>query len=148
MRRVVFLDTGILGMITNPRKYPEVRAWLQRLGTAGIEVWVPEIADYELRRELLRRGARIRLQRLDELKQIGNYQPITTDAMLQAAAFWAQARNQRYQTADNTSLDADVILAAQAATFNASGCQVEVVTLNVGHLSRYGISAKPWDQVP
>jgi hypothetical protein len=42
MRRVVFLDTGILGMVTNPRKYPEVRAWLQRLGTAGIEVWVPE----------------------------------------------------------------------------------------------------------
>jgi hypothetical protein len=40
MRRVVFLDTGILGMVTNPRKYPEVRAWLQRLGTAGIEVWV------------------------------------------------------------------------------------------------------------
>jgi hypothetical protein len=60
----------------------------------------------------------------------------------------AALNENRRQSADNTSLDADVILAAQAATFNASGCQVEVVTLNVGHLSRYGISAKPWDQVP
>ncbi len=57
MNRVVLLDTGIIGLITNPKRAPESLAcncWLQTLIKAGIRVILPEIADYEVRRELLR----------------------------------------------------------------------------------------------
>ena len=68
MTRVVVLDTGPLGVITNPRPTPEVVActtWLRSLLAAGARVVLPEIADYELRRELLRAGKRNGLRRLD-----------------------------------------------------------------------------------
>lgn len=57
MTAIVLLDAGPLGMITNPRSSPEneeCRDWLAALVFKGAEVVVPEIADYEVRRELLR----------------------------------------------------------------------------------------------
>jgi len=49
--QVVLLDTGPLGLVTNPRRSPQSVAcaqWLQALVTRGIRVIVPEIADYEV----------------------------------------------------------------------------------------------------
>lgn len=57
--RVVLLDTGPLGLVTHPNaatKNAQAARWLRDLLTAGIAVRVPEICDYELRRELLRAG--------------------------------------------------------------------------------------------
>lgn len=78
---------------------------------------VPEIADHEVRRELLRAKRTKGVKRLDELKSRIGYLTITTDAMLRAAEFWAQARQMGYPTADDKALDADVILAAQSRAF-------------------------------
>jgi hypothetical protein len=55
-------------------------------------VIVPEIADYEVRRELLRAKKERGLARLDALASRLKYLPITTAAMRQAAVFWAEAR--------------------------------------------------------
>ena len=55
--RVVLLDAGPLGLITNPKRSPVSTAcavWVQSLASAGCRMVVPEIADYEVRRELLR----------------------------------------------------------------------------------------------
>ncbi len=55
--RLVILDTGTLGLLTNPRARPDAlacRQWAQSLLAAGTRVIVPGIADYELRRELIR----------------------------------------------------------------------------------------------
>ena len=81
MSRIVVLDTGPLGKIVNPRKFPESEQRLQRLVGAGEVVVVPEIADYELRRGLLRLGDLIGIQRLDDLYKLLDYVPITTEAM-------------------------------------------------------------------
>lgn len=62
----IVLDTGILGQVVHPRRYTEVREWLGRV-VAAHEVLVSEVCDYELRRELLRLGARRSLSHLDEL---------------------------------------------------------------------------------
>ena len=97
MNRVVLLDTGIIGLITNPKRSPESLAcnfWLQTLIKAGIRVILPEIADYEVRRELLRANKIKGIKRLDELANLIEYLAITTDAMRKAALFWAQARQQ------------------------------------------------------
>jgi len=64
-----------------------------------VTVLVPEIADYEVRRELLRANKKLGIQRLDTLKATIGYLPLTTAAMLKAAEFWAIARNAGHPTA-------------------------------------------------
>jgi len=54
MAEIVLLDAGPLGMISHPRASHEIARWLARLLSSGTEVLVPEIADYEVRRALLR----------------------------------------------------------------------------------------------
>ena len=52
--RLVFLDTGPLGVLTNPKGTPDALAcqqWVRDLLAAKVRVVVPAIADYELRRE-------------------------------------------------------------------------------------------------
>jgi len=61
---------------------------------------LPEIADYEVRRELLRAGKVAGIGRLDELKSRLTYLPISTLVMLLAADFWAEARKRGRPTAD------------------------------------------------
>jgi predicted nucleic acid-binding protein len=143
----VLLHTGPLGLVTNPNPREDGVAcnrWLRRLSNSGVRVIIPEIADYELRRELLRAGRTSGLRNLDALVGEFPYLPLTTAAMRQAAAFWADARNERRQTAHDLALDGDVILAVQAVTLQAPG--VIIATTNVGHLRRYA-PAEVWHDV-
>ena len=81
MSLIVLLDAGPLGMITNPKSSPENEAcknWLASLAYDGVEVVIPEVADYEVRRELLRAGKERGIGRLDALKGMLRYAPITT----------------------------------------------------------------------
>ena len=109
--------------VTNPKRSPESVAcaqWLQALVATGSRVVLPEIADYEVRRELLRGNRAAGLQRLDALVSLVEYVPLTTAAMRHAAAFWAEARQRGRPTDDDKALDGDVILAAQVATLESS----------------------------
>ncbi len=108
-------------------------------------VMVPEIADYEVRRELLRARRTAGIARLDALITQVEYLAITTSAMRQAATFWAEARQQgRSTTAADPALDGDVILAAQAATLGR--VDVIVATTNARHLSRF-VPAELWSDI-
>jgi hypothetical protein len=95
VNRVIVLDSGPLGLITNPKLSPESIActqWLQSHITSGSRTIIPEIADYEVRRELLRANKTKGIARLDELARSIEYLPLTTVAMRQAAKLWSQAR--------------------------------------------------------
>ncbi len=119
MSQVILLDSGPLGLVTNPKLSAESLActqWLQLLVSSGSRVIIPEIADYEVRRELLRANKVKGITRLDELNQLLEYLPITTAAMRQAAFSWAQARQQGQPTAGDKTIDGDIILVAQAVT--------------------------------
>ena len=147
MSRVVFLDAGPIGLVTNPKLSPEstlCTRWLQTLITSNIRVIIPEIADYEVRRELLRANKVRGIARLDELANLVEYLPITTAAMRQAAMFWAQARQQGQPTAGDKTIDSDMILAAQAMTLDV--VDVVIATTNVGHLSRF-VPADLWQKI-
>ena len=93
----LFLDTGVLGMVTHPRAATLNAAclnWLEGCIGAGSTICVPEIADYELHRELIRLDSKS-LQRLDELESVvGECVPLSTPAMREAADLWAQMRKQ------------------------------------------------------
>jgi predicted nucleic acid-binding protein len=129
---------------------PDVRdcnRWLRAHALAGTKIVIPEIADYEVRRELLRVGGERKLLRLESLSTIQGveYAPITTSAMRLAARLWAESRKAGRPTADPKELDADVILAAQALLIG-SGADVVVATMNVGHLARF-VTASPWREI-
>lgn len=83
------LDSGFLGIVTNPKAasplYQEGKVWLQSLPLKGYIVMLPEIADYEVRRELIRVGKTAGIERLDQLKSQIPYRPWTTEVMLLAA---------------------------------------------------------------
>ena len=144
MSRTILLDSGPLGLITNPRASKEAAAcgqWLVNALTGGATVLVPAIADYEVRRELIRARRTAGIGRLDAfIEQVG-FLPITTAAMRRAAAFWAEARQQGRPTAADAALDGDVILAAQAVTLDRA--EVIVATTNPKHLSRF-VEANLW----
>ena len=94
--RLVFLDTGPLGLLTNTRANPKAAQcgqWARGLLSAGVRVFVPEIADYEQRRKLLHTKATAGVRRLDRLKTDFEYAPITTDVMMRAAELWAAVRS-------------------------------------------------------
>jgi hypothetical protein len=131
---VVLLDSGPLGLVSHPnaaRLNAGAVEWLGALLSAGVSVLIPEIADYEVRRELLRAGRTRGIRRLDELKEAIGYRPITTQAML---------------TAPDPALDADVILAAQATEVEQTGHSVAVATTNPRHLSRF-VDARAWQEI-
>ena len=78
MIRVVLLDSGPLGMVTHRGGLEEVDAckrWLADLLARRVRVVVPEIADYEIRRELLRARKDQGIARLDVLEGVLEYLP-------------------------------------------------------------------------
>ena len=66
--------------------------------------------------------------------------------MLKAAENWAAARNAGRPAASDDSLDADMILAAQASVLANSGDSVVIATTNTRHLDQFA-PAQFWDQI-
>src|SRR5437588_11260724 len=113
--KFIVLDSTPLGLLFTKighREGDECRRWLKRHLAAGIRFIVPEVVDYELRRELLRIGSRRALAQLDAFIAAENdrYIPITTQEMRLASELWAQARRRGVPTADPHALDVAVIL--------------------------------------
>ena len=54
---IIALDTSIVGIVTNPKSSPEnfvCTGWLKTKLANDDAIFLPEICDYEIRRELLR----------------------------------------------------------------------------------------------
>jgi hypothetical protein len=149
MNRVIVLDTGVAGILTNPHPSALNEAcqdWFDTLQAMGDTVVLPEIVDYELRREMVLQGAVESLYWLNDLTRTAKYVPLVTMAIRQAARFWAQVRRQARPTADRHALDGDVILAAQAALLDDPGGGVIIATTNVKHLSLVA-DARLWTEI-
>lgn len=136
----LLLDTAVVGEICHPRKYDDVRAWFARAAAAH-EMLLSEVADYELRRELLRIDSRRSLDRLDELTRELRYIPVTTATWRAAARLWALQRKAGRVTAAEGGLDGDVLIAAQALAENAV-----IVTPNTRHFDSM-VRAVTWQEV-
>jgi hypothetical protein len=130
------------------------------LAASGVLVVIPEIAVYEVRRELIRQrdsakakgtahGAFAALERLTQLRREPQFThcAIKTEAMELAAQLWANLRNEGLGSASDDSLDADVILAAQALTFIGKGDTLTIATGNAKHFRAFGIDTLPWNAI-
>ena len=147
----VVLDAGPLGLLCHRKGV--ARRMNASAGSACIcrrdtSFFIPEIADYEVRRELLRLNKTTGVRRLDYLHDTteDTYLPLTSMAMLRAAELWAESRKLGHPTADPKELDADVILAAQIQTAEFAQTEVVVATTNVGHLSSF-VTGMRWQDV-
>jgi predicted nucleic acid-binding protein len=149
--RLVFLDSEPLGLASQARGKPNAdacRSWLTALEAAGVQVFIPEIIDYEIRRELVRVGATAGLRRLDRLLTRFRLLSLDRSALLRAAELWALVRRAGLPTAHPEALDADAILAGQALTAVGPGNVATVATNNAHHLARFpGIDARPWTAI-
>ena len=143
---IVVLDSGPLGLLSNPTTTGEPRAiheWALGLLDRGATIVVPEIADYEVRRELIRADKRLGLERLDTLAEGFAYEPLRTPHLRRAARLWADARNRGLPTAHDAALDGDVILAAQALELESTDPYTVVATTNPKHLAMF-VRALRW----
>jgi predicted nucleic acid-binding protein len=133
-------------MIAHPRPNLQIAEWYERQLESDTVFVIPEIADYELRRELLRADLRASLTKLDRLEAVSVYARLTTAVMRRAAEIWAQVRTRHKATAHNKALDGDVILAAQVEALSTEFDDLVVATDNVGHLSLM-MPAKNWREI-
>jgi len=117
----ILLDTGPLGILCNPHAGADTVAchrWTKEMARLGATIYIPEICDYELRRELLRTGLSRSVHRLNELRTEYKYECITTELMLRAA---------------------------QANILIDAGINVVIATENATHLSRFAPAARGQD---
>jgi len=139
---IVFLDTGPLGLITNPKTSPETIAaaeWVYNMEAAGHRFLVPAIADYEVRRELVRAG---KIRGVAMLNAFNSAEPdrflsLSDPALLCAADLWARSRNSGVPTADPRELDGDVLIAAQALDAGYPSTDFVIATTNPGHIEQF-----------
>jgi predicted nucleic acid-binding protein len=149
--KFIALDATPLGLLVQPFASPNgdrCRKWLLDKVTQGMSILLPEISDYEVRRELIRANkvnSVLLLNAFIANPQI-TYLPITPSAMRLAADLWAQARNRGKPTADPHALDADVILAAQVLSAGYSPTDFCIATSNVTHLAQFAPAAA-WETI-
>jgi predicted nucleic acid-binding protein len=118
--------------------------WLEALMAKDARIVIPELADYEVRRELLRAGKINGLRRLDWLVNSFEYLELNTAVMRRSAEPWADLRRRGRPTATDDALDADVILCAQTELLGDAGAVI--ATENAQHLSRLW-PAKQWREI-
>jgi predicted nucleic acid-binding protein len=147
MSKVILLDTHPLTQVAHPRVNPKIQKWLLLNQENNIVLLVPEIADYEARRELIRTDKKKSINRLDEIAKTDNFLPLNSETIRKASELWAWIRNQGKTTAHEHSLDGDVILVAQAISQLKFFDEVTIITTNLKHIAFFetqGISVIDW----
>jgi hypothetical protein len=149
--KFVILDSTPLGLLTQRPGTSEpdaCRHWLAQKIDSGIRAIVPEIVDYELRRELIRSRKTSSISRLDRFISHPSvtFLPVASPAIKLAAKMWAAARQQGTPTSDPHALDVDVILCAQVLAAGFQPADFIVATSNVNHLSLF-VPAEIWSRV-
>ena len=148
---IVILDSGVLHTLISTSKVKEVtdcQDWFYYLLSRSALVVTSAICSYEVKRELIRRNKALEINNLNQLKTLIELLPVDEPTLELAAELWAEARNRGLPTADDLSLDADVIICAQYQLLAEEypGRYIVIATTNVKHLSRFS-EAKEWQDI-
>jgi len=159
---LIALDACPLGDLVSPRDNPytrKVRSWMRSHIDVGDDFLLPEIADYEVRRNDILETLSDRigpcesykaLYLLDQLKSEIEYLPLTTEAMRQAASLWANT--QKGKSSVSPKLDGDAILAGQVIVRSNNTDRIVIATKNlrdflVMHSLPPLVTAQEWDKI-
>ncbi len=149
---IIFIDTGVLGLLSSPNKREEVinsQEWLYYLLSRGVNVVSSDICDYEVRRgtfltikEKLKQQSQ---EKLEALHDLINFLPVSSIILKQSAELWAKTRQLGLPTAEVENIDIDVIIGATCQLLEEEypGQRLIVATTNVKHLSRF-VEAQNW----
>jgi predicted nucleic acid-binding protein len=148
---IVILDSGVLHSLISNSKVKEVtdcQDWFYYLLSRSALVVTSAICNYEVKRELIRRKKAPEINNLNQLKTLIELLPVDEPTLELAAELWAEARNKGMPTADDLSLDVDVIICAQYQLLAEEypGRYIVIATTNVKHLSRFS-EAKEWQDI-
>lgn len=152
---IIFLDTSVLGKLSNPNPYPEAlqcQIWFERLSARGVYFTSSELCFYELKRGLIlakKRGDSGQgLEKLKDLRQLIDVLEIDEQTADLAAEIWSLSRLQGSPTASDTSLDIDIIISAhwQLLKQQFEGRYIVIATTNVKHLSLFA-EAQEWNNI-
>lgn len=152
---IVFLDTGVLGLVCNPNTSSETtqcKLWLERLLSRGVYIVTSGICDYEVRRGLTlaknlgRESGGINI--LDNLRNLIDFLPITVGIIREAAELWAESRYLSRATSDDKNIDVDMIISAHWRLLEQQfqGRYIVVSTTNVKHLQLF-TEAQEWQNI-
>lgn len=152
---IVFIDSGVLGILANPNKSGEAfdcEQWLYRLFSQGVYICSSDLCDYEVRRSLILENQKKphinSIQNLDELRELITFLPVSPLLLTQAASLWAEARIQGIPTANEKAIDVDIIICTQWQMLKEEfpSRYVAIATTNVKHLSRFA-EAQLWRNI-
>ncbi|EPF24950.1 type II toxin-antitoxin system VapC family toxin [Microcystis aeruginosa] len=140
---IVFIDSGVLGLLTHPKKAgkpADCEDWLYSLFSKGVYVVSSDICDYEVRRSLL----------LESVKKnsFNSLDNLDTDVMLAASQIWVETRKIGKQTADNYNIDVDIIILAhwQLLKKQYPSRYLVIATTNVKHFQGFA-EALNWQDI-
>lgn len=137
----LMLDTNVLARICHPSLHQDVKEWLRRLlerGAAAPEILVSVLADYELRRVLMKQQGVESLAHLDALEQSLRFVPLTVEASRRAAGMRRESG-----VAGSPSLsDGDLLMAAQAEIEGAI-----LVTNDKAIHQIPGLTVRDWSEI-
>lgn len=155
---IVFLDTGVLGLISNPDltkpEAQECKKWFVSLLARSCGFATSPICKYEVKRELElaslnRPTKKYGLNELDELIEALTFDlPVTWEVCDLASRLWAETRRANQKTASDESLDADMIICAHILILEEKypSRRVVAATTNVRHLELF-CEASEWRKI-
>jgi predicted nucleic acid-binding protein len=137
----LLLDTNVLARLCHPTAYRDVQRWFRELlerGDSAPEILIPVLADYEIRRAFLTRGASASLEQLDRIEAVARTLPVTPQATRMAA----ELRSKLGCPPGADLSDADLVIVAQAQLE-----QAVLVTSDRAIKELANVVAKDWDAV-
>ena len=152
---IVFIDSGVLGLLTNPKKegVPALcEDWLYSLLAKGIYVVSSDICDYEVRRSLLlesvKKNSFESLNNLDELRNVIDFLTLETTVIFNASQIWMETRQQGRNTGDDYGIDVDIIILAHWRLLKQQypSRYIVIATTNVKHFEEFS-EALNWQDI-
>jgi predicted nucleic acid-binding protein len=152
---IVFIDSGVLGLLTNPKKEgrsAQCEDWLYSLLAKGVYVVTSDICDYEVRRSLLlesvKKNSFQSLNNLDELRNIIDFLKLETDVIFNASQIWMEIRQSGKKTADDYSIDVDIIILAHWRLLSKQypSRYLVIATTNIKHFAGFA-EALNWEDI-
>jgi hypothetical protein len=152
---IVFVDSGVLGLLTNPKKEgipAQCEDWLYSLLAKGVYLVSSDICDYEVRRSLLwestKKNSFDSLDNLDELRNVIDFLKLDTEVIFKASQIWMETRTLGRKTADDYEIDVDIIILAHWRLLKKQypSRYIVIATTNVKHFEELA-EALNWQDI-